>query len=853
MENRIMNPLAQTLSFVLKGNTGVHVLAYGDKHIFADLWGAGLESPTSKIDGQYIDWDDEKEVVLIVGEEPPCLIVGEGASCLSGINFHDHLTATSWAAAWRLKFPDAKARVVVVVSDLEGAGGLIARSLVTLFGARDANHSPLVPGVSLLRSPSLEVLCRTLGDGNGEVAKPAPTVQAMLRATLWDGLTSDREGHHAVSNILGALLLGSQFGRRQTHPGDPWPQDYLLSLVQACDVGATTNRMIVDDKQGFPCWASPQMQGAIGAAVLIDDMADIWGFFLRGALGFVGDANFQQSFVSSSRGKFADEISGLPDRLKAFLGSGGLFLSADVIISGNHSVKEDFALFLDLRLFPKGHSVSSAGSVLQGTFLKQLAEFGLALLDSVRKLPWLGEDGKISLRKEMEHLAAATSPDHSTSLEPVLPPEETLLPRLLSLLDPTLPIIIFSSTHCTDLIGPFRDYGNIITKFRKPILTSMNRDWSGVVKGLRADFVNALEQASGILKVRQAIHTFHQRVLPRGVLTKLPEGNDGYLVELFLDESEEPTTNSPPRAVCAGGIVVIRSLAPNGIPCVNDDVIFQKLKDAGCIWGWCASTPGDFTRPQRNGFLPKGEYLDFKNRNKGVSLLQKMVENVYAALGNTGCVFPFAVIGKQANPFPDWMAQFPDKCTVEKILDATLRRLVKHALEGLLFRSGVFRKALAHPKTRIAIDLGIRDYPCANNWPLFEAFGIEIRNRWRPSFHSEDGYIITSETIARTGMPWPFNARIVRARAVALKDFGSVVNRPHGIPLPRQLHYFSDAIAHVALHDLDVATKASGRIASFFEAGWITDFRTDSEAERRFAIGRALGSEQACMGCHPGR
>ncbi len=106
----------------------------------------------------------------------------------------------------------------------------------------------------------------------------------------------------------------------------------------------------------------------------------------------------------------------------------------------------------------------------------------------------------------MEHLAAATSPDHSTCAELVLPPDETLLPRLLSLLDPTLPIIIFSSTHCTDLISPFRDYGNIITKFRKPILTCMNRDWSGVVKGLRADFENALEQASGILKVRQAGH-----------------------------------------------------------------------------------------------------------------------------------------------------------------------------------------------------------------------------------------------------------------------------------------------------------------------------------------------------------
>jgi len=82
--------------------------------------------------------------------------------------------------------------------------------------------------------------------------------------------------------------------------------------------------------------------------------------------------------------------------------------------------------------------------------------------------------------------------------------------------------------------------------------------------------------------------------------------------------------------------------------------------------------------------------------------------------------------------------------------------------------------------------------------------------------------------------------------------------------LPKQLHYFADAVSYVALHHpaaLDAAQpdsavhlgnlesaafgepvpagpKVSAEVAKFFSVGWIADFRHDTEAETRLAIGR---------------
>ncbi|MEQ1887496.1 MAG: hypothetical protein ABL967_20735 [Bryobacteraceae bacterium] len=83
-------------------------------------------------------------------------------------------------------------------------------------------------------------------------------------------------------------------------------------------------------------------------------------------------------------------------------------------------------------------------------------------------------------------------------------PEElaalTLFPLLLSLADPSLPIVIFSSTHQLEAVHAFADRPNVITCFSKPIVTG----YAGAHAGAAAvdGLIQALQQAATLCRVR---------------------------------------------------------------------------------------------------------------------------------------------------------------------------------------------------------------------------------------------------------------------------------------------------------------------------------------------------------------
>ena len=123
--------------------------------------------------------------------------------------------------------------------------------------------------------------------------------------------------------------------------------------------------------------------------------------------------------------------------------------------------------------------------------------------------------------------------------------------------------------------------------------------------------------------------------------------------------------------------------------------------------------------------------------------------------------------------------------------------------------------------------------------PLEELFGFEpklneVTGDWeRRSLQTEDGYLIATEIIARSAIPWAATTGwIQRARAVTLRDYGffQFRGRRWGT-LPKQLHYFADAVAHVALHDLAEAIQTSNDLNAFFASGWIVDLRRDKDEE----------------------
>jgi hypothetical protein len=524
---------AQALGLILHGplkraNASIVLLNYRDPATFSALWLQGLESGKwmRRIDGteqeEPIDLTDSTKQFLIIGNDPPDGIFDTKLPALAGINFRSHFTATSWLAAWRVRYPDSKTSIAVVDPreslHAQGAG----RSLQAILGAKDAKGNSLIPGATVLNSPSLTEICEWLGaakDPKRTLPPETPShLRELLKSTIWNDLTSDREQHHALSNVLGSFLLRAQVGRGSAHAGEPWVQDYLLALVRACGVEAGVEQIKVKHHVGVQRWVTPEQQKSIEAAVLIDDMAGLWDYFLRGALGFAGSdtlegtgRSYRESFEVLAKDDFAKGIRELPGRLTSFFESRKACLGADVLLGTETRIAGDFVLFLDLRLFAS--SMSGKAGEEERAFQSEIAEFGRKLLGSRRNMPWVDQEGRNSLILELDRLVAP--PEARIHSEPLnLPPTETILPRLIGLLDPTLPIVIFSSTHRTEFIEPFRNYGNIITNFHKPVLTGLAGDWSAMVREMHAEFLTAIDRAAAVLRVRRLLRPIQKPAVP---------------------------------------------------------------------------------------------------------------------------------------------------------------------------------------------------------------------------------------------------------------------------------------------------------------------------------------------------
>ena len=313
---------------------------------------------------------------------------------------------------------------------------------------------------------------------------------------------------------------------------------------------------------------------------------------------------------------------------------------------------------------------------------------------------------------------------------------------------------------------------------------------------------------------------------------RLPNSTNGYLVEIFMDESEVPPNSPPPRAICAGGIVLVRSQGLNHLPVLSDQALWEALKASSNLWGWCSDTPQDFeyprNQPDSRGYLPKGRDLHFEGTGDGAKLLCEALDSINAALGKAGLLFPFALIDNRSDYAPDWISlpRSVGRWESEKALDLTLKSLIRDSLEALLFHHPLITRALECSQSSLAIDLGSREYPCRLNTDLFDMFGIQVfRDGMRPSLYSEDGYRIVAEVSSQTGLRWPYPAKISRARAVTLRDFGGARGLQVLSPPPRQIHYLADTVSHVALADFEPATRSSKTITDFFLSGWITDYR----------------------------
>ncbi|MEM6915238.1 MAG: hypothetical protein AAF491_01635, partial [Verrucomicrobiota bacterium] len=329
----------------------------------------------------------------------------------------------------------------------------------------------------------------------------------------------------------------------------------------------------------------------------------------------------------------------LPERLQAVIRDPQRSLNSGDLIPGDRESTEDFVLFLDLRLG------------LGDEFQRQLEQVGLELLSSDRKLPWLTDEARSAFKSELE--AGGT--------------DETLLPRLIALLDPTLPVIIFSSTHRRELIEPFRDYGNLVTTFRKPVLTGMTEDWAEAVSDIHASFVNAVEEAVRILRMLGRVSSLRDAIPRRQPSQQAPAGR---LVEIYFDESGYPVQRGkdPPR-FGVGGLYVIH-------PDQRASDQFHQIVDENVTWG-----------VSDNCSLKREDLLRRKIVKKEPSNAQRLYcyERVQEAAEECGTMIGgFSLSAKTQAPnrdAPRELSQLLDPLA----LDNLYLRLLSECLEILLF------------------------------------------------------------------------------------------------------------------------------------------------------------------------
>ncbi len=548
---------------------------------------------------------------LAISTETTLVVVWDGLPPrpeYSPVSVEPYLTPLDWGVHLSLESHDSGTRPPLRVYVVDLVSHLFPHAPAVGFFALFGGNAPL---------PWLRVVSPV--SGLAEIARQQiPTLQssppapAEVLRRMWAGTLArppEVGGHHGIANLIGPLLLTGGMtgdahaaamhcllvrvglapqvtiqeeerkeesteepGKRQPGGGIPWSRNLWTQLVSHLrDASAyresksremkvrETNFLLVDDRAFDTGWAdvvrvllgaddsdaldatptiparvgTREHQSWVGHLFATSDPA-CW-LEVAGLIRPVGEKTAQPS---------ADAPQGPPDLRFAFpLGRepDGTPRPVDV-------------LFLDLRLF-QGQPVQTEGAFYAR--LLPVAEWFVT--DPASQFPWPG-----FTRAELDDIkgwvadaALGEAELEGTRYDLVL----TLLPRLIALVDPGLPIILFSSTGRRGVVNRLRDYSTIITRFEKPRLGGSDNP----AEEARHQFAEALERAmefaaARALAARIATETEKARIRP------LPAQAGTWRVELATDESG----NTNPR-LAMGGVLAI---FPPGL---DPDVLDKKL------------------------------------------------------------------------------------------------------------------------------------------------------------------------------------------------------------------------------------------------------------------------------------
>jgi len=523
--------LIRTLSNILNDNFGLEVFDYSRAEDFAWLW--SKEPPAAK------------HILIVWPQTAP-------DEELIPINVADCLSPVDWAVCFASQGEDQPgAWPDVMILDINPT--LHGRTpSVAHFNTLKQEQLPWLRMQTEVQLSTIIDWLATSSDRDSKRCKAA--LQRFLREislTLTEVKSEGAYDRHAVSNLIGPMILRGQVAKKSLH------STALLRLLKACglvpssvqvtdfvpdastieaDKGLVASYINDQNRYPWPDWvtdvasdsAATQTDQGLGI-LLVDDQAEHgWAEWVKESLPGISMAILKNPTALVMEIKRQLE-EGQPADSKAK--DLRFRLSFPRLPADKAPI-----LLLDLRLF--SGNIASELAFYKDTLCPLMQRF-----TDKNDLAWpafSSENKKFTaaLAAVNDNKLVMESPEHREAL--------TWLPRILALADMSLPIVLFSSTDRKSVTTPLLPYRNIFVSFQKPSLSSLSDP--SICTTTLAKFKETIAAATTFGAIRRKCLSI--QALAEQVKHKKRDKVDRLHVELYLDETGNP--NSPDFSV--GGV-----------------------------------------------------------------------------------------------------------------------------------------------------------------------------------------------------------------------------------------------------------------------------------------------------------
>ena len=691
---------------------------------------------------------------------------------LSPVNTSEHVSPLHWAACAAKQCPRTRVCILDLNPALNGSNGLY-----THISAIKQGRLPwlrVVQAHDLLGSREqgssdeerLTAVIFPVQQGDAGRGKNV-TPEKLLEFVSWELTRADATlNRHAIANIIGPLILTGGLVS-ESPKGHRLALRAVLRSCQLIDASA-------DQAGNLPLLPLENSTTTPVTFHLVDDQAH------HGWFSWV--QTISAKLVPNSTVKLWENPGDLLEVLERAcqsLAPGVPDLRFGLKLSGSGND----ILLLDLRLF------SGKSENIEAEFLLRIVELCKTLHNR------FSEGGNAWPVFSLEELArvegwcyqasdqnpSRNDADYATAL--------TLLPRLIALLDMSLPVIVFSSSTLAAIQRAFKDYGNIITEFAKPA------HFNASAKSLRdisfTSFENAVRRAMPFLRVREwltQVQVTGQLGGTSEIHSKIPEGA---VVELYVDESG----NTYEKQFAIGGHLVVY---PN-VAAVS--ALADKLTDGKLVWG-IDETNNGLTQGEFFKIPPRDERAGSEAYDRHLEQLSEIFENLHIQILAIGLRKTEA----RRNLLPPNMSGL-DPAVSDSIFFDMLADLIECSVFGLLREIGPHKITL---NIHVATKMGV--IPESKKALAAEKHGFKFA-------YARNGeirfYSLNSESLIPLVMKvfesHPKNgllADVNRVKACALGDYDTLFLDERARPdlyqrriagetgaFPRQIHYLADWLA----------------------------------------------------------